>query len=122
MTPHPGYRRLWLVMHGLGLVAVHTGYGVWYWSAFALLEAVALLRLTEGRLADGTFSWAVWSFLADGTGFAAAWRLGVVVLWAGWFEGTWLIYSPMPDPWKGVLGAAFVVWIVAHFFGRRSDG
>lgn len=130
LTPHPGYRLLWLALH-VGsfvgwLVLLHLGWSaVWpmtgYIAAVALLEAVALLRLRKGRMADGTWSWSVWAWLEDGTGFHAFWRLALVGLWVVWFLGLWLVYVPLPDLAKGLPFLGFGIWLMDHFFGWKAD-
>ena len=129
MTPHPGYRLLWLALHGggfvgwlilLGLVLDPAWPMTGYIAAVALLEGVALWRLRKGRTADGTWSWSVWAWLADGTGFMAFWRLALVGLWVGWFCGMWVMYFPLPDWLKGVAMIAGGIWLADHFFGKEA--
>lgn len=130
MTPHPGYRVLWLILHG-------TGFGVWLWmvlaghnpavwitgycGAVALLEGVSLARKLKGHDGSGTMSWTTWAFLDDGTGLSASWRLVLVACWVGWLLGTFWVYALVPGALK-LAALAFGVWLFAHLLGRRSDG
>ncbi len=128
LTPHPGYRLTWLILHGAAFVVwlglVLTGRdATWpvvvYIGLVALVEAVSLARRLKGRLADGTFSWTTWAFLDDGTGATAFWRLLIVALWVFWFVGLWLYYVPLPDLVKGLAFLGFTPsW--DHFFGREA--
>lgn len=129
MTPHPGYRILWLILHAAGVVACHRfGLWGWYFGLVAFLEGVSLLRKLKGRDGSGTFSWSVWAFLAPG-GWSLIPRVLLVAVWSWWFcigfaiHG-WLRFGPMYDTEVYVVNAwvagIFLTWLWVHFFAERS--
>lgn len=109
MIVHAG----WVVFHVAGAVVGHTlGWWLWYWIAFAALEAI-------GLLSGAPLTWTVRGFLAPRR--KGAWRLrhATVIGWSMYFVGTFWLYAPLPDLYKGVIGLAFYLWLGDHFLHPR---
>lgn len=128
MKPHPGYRILWLVLHGvafvgwLGLLLLTyvdlTWWVTGYIVAAALLEGVALARKFRGRTASGTWSWVTWAFIDEGSGLALWWRLVLTLSWVAWISMLWVIWFPLPLWFVGPTVVVFWVWVIDHFLSR----
>ena len=119
MKPHPTYRTIWLVQQGIGVAGAY-GFGWWgeYFVLTALLEAVGLTRKALGKSASGTWSWVVWEFI--GTGAGTLWRTLVVALWSVWFALAFALYGWFTPDINALLAFGFLVWLWAHFLGRRN--
>jgi len=103
----------WVVFHLLGALAGHL-FGHWleYWVAFAVLEAI-------GLVAGAPLTWTVRGFLEPRR--KGQWKLrhATVLAWSMWFVGTFWLYAPLIDTYKGFIGLAFYLWLGDHFFHPR---
>ena len=99
MKPHPTYRTIWLVQQGIGVAGAY-GFGWWseYFVITGLLEAVGLTRKGAGTL----------------------WRTLVVALWSVWFALAFALYGWFTPDINALLAFGFLVWLWAHFLGRRN--
>lgn len=129
ITAHEGYRIIWATLHAVGGAGAHVylsrtgdvdGFVV-YWIAFLALELVGLARVwAKGRDASATFTWSVWDFLDDGTGFAGVWRLVFVGAWSVWLVATFAVLAPLPAFVRAPFAFLFGMALWAHFFGGHD--
>lgn len=123
--PHDGYRVLWLVLHGTGVVVTGTvggrSWGV-YFALVALLEGIAVVRALQGRTASGTWSWVTWRFLLDGGRDRYPWRIALVAAWSVWFVVGFALHGWFATWLNAVIAHGFLFWLWRHFFGLRAKG
>lgn len=103
----------WVALHLAGAVAGHVwGLWLWYWGAFALVEAAGLVW-------GFPYTATVRGFLAGSEGRTGFLRATLVGVWCVWLLVTWVLYSPLPGVVPGLVMVVFGLWIWAHFFGDR---